>query len=363
MNRRQLPIFFAFVAILLPIFTHAQVLTPDIVVTMKAKVLEVVSQTRHTVPGAGVEANYQTINVEVLDGPEKGKTVKVENDYLSLKSGDVFYLTHTVNKLDGSDFYTVSEPYRLPALGLLALLFVAVVLVFGGVQGLRGLLALGVSLFFIVFLLLPGILHGYPPIIVAVGVSSLIIIIGSYVTHGFNKTTSIAVVGMIATILLTGILAYVAIPFAHLSGFTSDETTYLNINTRGTIDFAGLLISGILIGALGVLYDAAIGQAVAVEELAQAGAHLSRREIYRRAVRIGREHIGALVNTLAIAYVGAALPLLLLFYGFGSDSLSLTINRELFATEIVRAIIGSIGLVLAVPITTLIAARFLVNHR
>jgi uncharacterized membrane protein len=197
---------------------------------------------------------------------------------------------------------------------------------------------------------------------VSLSVSSLIVIISSYVTHGFNRTTSVAVAGMIATIALTGTLAYLAIPFAHLTGFNTEETAYLNIDTRGSIDFAGLLIGAILVGTLGVLYDAAIGQAVAVEELASANEHLSRKEIYRRGIRIGREHIGALVNTLAIAYVGAALPILLLFYGFGTDSLALALNREIFSTEIVRAIIGSIGLVLAVPITTLISTRFLASR-
>src|SRR3989344_9002213 len=107
----------------------------------------------------------------------------------------------------------------LPALAFLLALFVAVVLVFGGKQGLRGLLSLGASLFFIAFLLLPGVLKGYPPILVAVGVSSLIVVIASYVTHGFNRTTTTAVYGMIATVSLTGLLAYVAIPFAQLSGF------------------------------------------------------------------------------------------------------------------------------------------------
>ena len=340
---------------------YAQEFVPDTTVTMKAKVLEVLSQERRTVPGTDVQSDYQVIRVEILDEPEKGKTLTVENDFLNLKRGDLFYLTHAVDPIDGTDRYTVSEPYRLPQLAFLFLLFIAVVVVFGGKQGLRGLLALAGSLFFIVFLLLPGILQGYPPILVAVGVSSLIVGIGSYVTHGFNKTTSIAVLGMVATIAFTGVLAYLAIPFTHLSGFSGEETIYLNLNTRGAIDLAGLLIGGILIGTLGVLYDAAIGQAITVEELTAAGPHLSRREIYRRTLRIGREHVGALVNTLAIAYVGASLPLLLLFYGFGTDSIGFLLNREIFATEIVRAIVGSIGLVLTVPITTAIASYLLVH--
>lgn len=348
-------------AALVPMSVSAQELVPDTRITMKARVLEVLSQERREVPGVGVQSDYQTIRVQVLDGPEKGNEVTVENDFLSLRPGEVFYLSHTTNELEATDYYTVSEPYRLPQLGVLLALFIGLVLYFGGKQGVRGLLALFGSLFFIIFLLLPGILQGYPPILVAVGVSAVIVTLGSYVTHGFNKTTSTAVLGMIATVSFTGVLAYWAIPFTNLSGFTAEEITYLNINTRGTLDLAGLLIGGILIGTLGVLYDAAIGQAVSVEELARAGKHYTRLDVYRRAVRIGREHIGALVNTLAIAYVGAALPLLLLFYGFSDASLAQTINRELFATEIVRAIIGSIGLVLAVPITTAISTRLLVK--
>ena len=347
---------------LVPVIGHTQELVADETETMKARVQRIISQEQQAIPGTGVEATYQTIEVEVLDGTEKGKIVTVENDYLVLDEGDVFYLTHTSNALDGADYYSVSEPYRLPALLILTLLFVTVVVVFGGMQGVRGLLALVGSLFFIAFLLLPGILNGYPPILVAVVVASIIIVGASYVTHGFNRTTSVAVLGMIVTVVFTGLLAYFAIPFAQLSGYASDESVYLNMNTRGTLNIAGLLIGSIIIGTLGVLYDAAIGQAIAVEELSAAGGHLSKRHIYLRALRIGREHIGALVNTLAIAYVGAALPLLLLFYGFGNGSVLMSLNKEIFATEIVRTIVGSIGIVLAVPITTAIAVRLLTGR-
>ena len=150
-------------------------------------------------------------------------------------------------------------------------------------------------------------------------------------------------------------MAHFAIAGAHLTGFQNEEAAYLNVSTGGTIDFTGLLLGGILIGLLGVLYDAAIGQAVSVDELRRAAPDLSSFEIFKRAMRIGREHVGALVNTLAIAYVGVSLPLLLLFYVSNTGSALLVLNKELFATEVVRALIGSIGLVLAVPITTAIA--------
>jgi uncharacterized membrane protein len=136
---------------------------------------------------------------------------------------------------------------------------------------------------------------------------------------------------------------------------------YLNINSRGSIDIIGLLLGGILIGLLGVLYDAAIGQSVSVEELTRIAPHVSRRTIFERALRIGREHIGALVNTLAIAYVGASLPLMLLFYQTSTAGIGQIMNTEIFATEIVRIMIGSIGLVLAVPITTFVSVLLLVK--
>jgi len=327
---------------------------------VKAVVLEILSEERREIPGTETVTSYQTLRAKVLQGEKKGDEVVIENDYLNLKEGERFYLLHTVDAIDKTSRYAVAGPYRLPMLVLLAVLFLVVLAAFGGMQGIRGLVALMASLFFIMYALLPALLQGYSPVLVAMGVASLIIIVGSYITHGVNRTTSAAVLGMVCTIFVTGALAYVAVDLTRLTGFESDEAVYLNFSTRGAIDFAGLLLGGILIGLLGVLYDVAIGQAVSVEELARAGAHLDRRTIYARAVRIGREHIGALVNTLAIAYVGASLPLLLLFYSSDTGTLAL-MNQEIFATEIVRTMVGSIGLVLAVPITTLIAVFLLVK--
>jgi uncharacterized membrane protein len=146
---------------------YAQTPVPDTVVTMKARVVEIVSTERREVPGTDVQSTYQTIRAAIIDGPERGTEVTVEDDYLEQEVGDVFYLSHYSNSLDGTDYYSVSEPYRLPQIGLLLLLFVGLVVWFGGKQGIRGLIALAGSFAFIVFLLLPGILHGYPPILVA----------------------------------------------------------------------------------------------------------------------------------------------------------------------------------------------------
>lgn len=350
-----------------PFLTHAQegqaVLIQDKVVTVKAKVLEVLNQEERQVPGTDVMTIYQNIRVEIIEGEQKGSVVEVENDYLNLEKDEVFYLMITTRGDTGDIVYSVVEPYRIPALIFFVVLFIVLVFVFGGIQGIRGLLALFGSLFLIIYFLIPGILQGYSPILVSLAVSSLIIVLGSYITHGFNKTTTSAVVGMIVTVIFTGLLAHFAVHYVRLSGFSSEEAVYLNFNTRGAIDFVGLLLSGILIGLLGVLYDVAIGQAISVEELHHVAPHVPRSTIYKRAVRIGREHIGALVNTLAIAYVGASLPLLLLYVQAAQGSLAFTLNREIFATEIIRTMIGSIGLVVAVPITTSIAVWFLIKRK
>jgi uncharacterized membrane protein len=353
-------LLFALPVLFMPVH-HASAQTQDKEASYieRAKVLKVLTQTVQEIPGTQTKENVQTLQAQILDGPDKGAVVTIDNDRLNLEPGDEFYANHSVGGMDAvNDTWNVQEPYRIPTLEILGILFVLTIVIFGGKQGIRGLVSLVASLGVIFYVLLPGILAGYSPVLLSVGISSFIIVIGSYITHGLNRTTSAAILGMIATICLTGALAYWSVHAAMLSGYSSEEVTYLHFSTNGSIDFVGLLLGGIMIGLLGILYDAAIGQAIAVEELKRAAAHYSRWELYRRALRIGREHIGALVNTLAIAYVGVSLPLLLLLH-FTNMSIEATINQEIFATEIVRTMVGSIGLILAVPITTLISVWML----
>jgi len=322
----------------------------------KAKVLEASESTERIVEGTDVVTETQMLTVEILEGADEGRIVTFENDFTQLEAGDVFYLRHSVGGF-GPEMWSVSDPYRLDVLLGIGAIFLVLVFLFGGWQGIRGVASLAGSLVLIFYLLLPGIHGGFSPILVSLGVASLIILVGSYVTHGFTKTTTAAMLGMVATIVITGIATYFAIDLAQLSGFTSEENAYLNFATGGSIDMGGLLFGGIMIGLLGVLYDSAIGQAVAVEELF-AGTTYTRRQVYARGIRIGREHIGALVNTLAIAYVGASLPLLLLLKQSTATPLYI-LNGEIFATEIIRILMSSIGIILAVPITTLIATYLL----
>ncbi len=346
--------------------SQAQSLITDQVQIVKAKVLSIISEQTMPIPGTDVSGIDQLLSVQILEGQESGKIVKLKNDYIKLSLDEEFWLRAELRGEDRQMIYAVADQDRLPGIYIFTIIFILAVLFFGGVQGVRGLVSLIGSLVLILYILLPSILNGYSPILVTIGVSSLIIVLGSYITHGFNKTTSSAVLGMIVTVLFTGFLAFWAVKLTKLSGFSSDEEVYLNLNAGGSIDMVGLLFGGIIIGLLGVLYDSAIGQSISVEELNHVAPNAPRKLIYRRAIRIGREHIGALVNTLAIAYVGVSLPLLLLFYTSNNDgiiSLAATVNREIFATEIVRILIGSIGLILTVPITTAISVWMLLPKR
>lgn len=321
----------------------------------KATVVSASASTEQAVPATGVTEKSQTLTVRVLSGPDTGATPTFENDFTQLSAGDTVYVRHSTGG-DAVDTWSVSDPYRIPILLEVGAAFLLLLFAFGGMQGVRGLVSLAGSIALIFYALLPMLYAGWSPVLVSIGVASLIIIVGSYVTHGFNRTTTVAMLGMLATVIITGTATWFVIHAAALSGFTSEDNVYLNFNTAGSISMTGLLFGGMVIGFLGILYDIAIGQAIAVEELLHAG--VTQAGVFRRAMRIGREHIGALVNTLAIAYVGASLPLLLLFKQ-SSAGIVYVLNSERFATEIIRILMGSIGLILAVPLTTALATLLL----
>ncbi len=282
--------------LLLSPLAHAQEVVPDTVTFEKAKVTAVVSQDSGLVAGTKTKTTYQTIKAQLLDGKNAGQIITVDNDYLAMATSEVFYLMHTVNSLEGRDVYAVSEPYRLPVIEFFVALLSCASSCSAGSRACAGF-SRSTQLLFYHLPAFAGDTGGYPPMWVALGVSALIIVLGSYITHGFTRTTTTAVLGMLATVAVTAVLAYVAVHAAHLSGFTNEETVSLNFDTQGTIDFVGLLLGGMLIGMLGILYDAAIGQAIAVEELMSAGAPLNgarnlctRLEDRPRAYRRPGEH-------------------------------------------------------------------------
>jgi uncharacterized membrane protein len=257
--------------------------------------------------------------------------------------------------------YSVTDANRKLPLTLLALIFAVVVVVIGRMRGVMALVALAISFMILNFFILPAILQGSNPLLVAVVGSSAIMLIALYMCHGLSARTSVAVVGTLLSLVLIGLLGSVFIDWAVLTGNTDDSTGLIH-GLYPSIDMSGLLLAGVIIGSLGVLDDVTVTQTSAVWELHEANPTMGRRGLYRAGIRIGRDHIASVVNTLVLAYAGAALPLMLLF-SIAQSSVGTVANSELVAEEIVRTLVGSIGLVAAVPVTTALAALVVAADR
>lgn len=250
--------------------------------------------------------------------------------------------------------YSVTDVNREFPMALLAGIFAVAVVVVGRMRGVMALVALAISFLVLTFFILPAILQGSNPLVVAVVGASAIMLIALYLCHGLSARTSVAVLGTLLSLLLIGLLGSGFIDWAALTGNTDDNTGLIH-GLYPSIDMSGLLLAGVIIGSLGVLDDVTVTQTSAVWELHEANPTMGWRGLYRAGIRIGRDHIASVVNTLVLAYAGAALPLLLLF-SIAQSGVGTVANSELVAEEIVRTLVGSIGLVASVPVTTALAA-------
>ncbi len=347
------------VTIIVPMTSYALPESSDPTV-VRARVINIVTERNESVDDNLFlsDTRYQTLQLELLPKQDPANYITLEQDFGIFKPGDRLFLYEEHNTDTDTVTYRVRDLDRRLSLVLYVLLFMAVVIYFSGKQGIRSIMSLLGSFLVILYILIPSLIAGYNPIIISTVIAGMVLFFAIYLTHGFNRESTVAFLGTVSAVMVTGLLAWIGVISARLTGLASEEAFFLSMNTAGTLDFTGLLLGGIIIGVLGVLDDIAITQAAVVSELYQSAPHLSRREVYARALRVGKEHSGALVNTLALAYTGASLPLLLLFstssYSFGQ-----IVNQEMFATEIIRTTVGSIGLILTVPITTLLAVYML----
>ncbi|MFI6278602.1 YibE/F family protein [Streptomyces sp. NPDC050988] len=294
--------------------------------------------------------------VRVDTGKDKGRTfteIVQPDSSRQLEQGQkviVAYAPDAPKELQ----YSVTDVNRKLPMTLLAGIFAVAVVVVGRMRGVMALVALAASFLILTFFILPAILQGSNPLVVAVVGASAIMLIALYLCHGLSARTSVAVLGTLLSLLLIGLLGSLFIDWAALTGNTDDNTGLIH-GLYPSIDMSGLLLAGIIIGSLGVLDDVTVTQTSAVWELHEANPTMGWRGLYRAGIRIGRDHIASVVNTLVLAYAGAALPLLLLF-SIAQSSVGTVANSELVAEEIVRTLVGSIGLVASVPVTTVLAA-------
>lgn len=329
-----------------------------------------------TMPQTGIELGHGRIvelleatdnsgapeaRVLMLDGRRLGQTLDA---FLQGPSGQLEVPDYRVDdevivsqSLDPDGAYVaVADRWRIPALALMAGLFAVAVAAVGGWRGVRSLIALALTLVAVVKVVLPLLLAGYAPVPVALGTAFSISLVTFLLTEGSRRTTWAAIAGTFASLALVGVLAAV---FSAIAQFTAtqgtEEIIFLQTVLGHDLDFSGLLLAAVIIGALGVLDDVTISQAATVAELHRADPTATTRMLAGRAMNVGRSHIAATINTLVLAYVGVSLPLLVLFT-VGGQSPALIASQEQVAVEIVRTLAGSIGIVMAVPLTTWIAA-------
>ncbi len=303
---------------------------------------------------------YQKLEIVVTQGSLEGQHVVVEQGLLTLATGATRYRVGDqvlVEYTHGpqAEHFVITDFIRLRSLFWLALGFVLVTLAVGRWKGLFSLIGTLFSFVIIMRFILPQILAGRDPVVVSVIGSVVLMGVSLYIVYGWELQTHAAAGGLFLSLVLTALLAALFVNYTRLSGFGADEAAFLMMTSDIPIDPRGLVLSGIIIGALGVLDDIAVGQASAIFRLSAVNPRLSQRSLFEHGMKIGRDHIAGMVNTLVLAYVGASLPFLLLFTIYSEPFLQ-TVNRGFIAKEIVRTLVGSLGLISAVPLTSLLAS-------
>ncbi len=331
---------------------------------MKARVQKIIKEGNKTV--GNIQNIFQTVELSILDGSDKGKTVHAEHggtfiisDSQKVTQGEIVIVSKvSQNK---SVLYRIADRYRLDRVLAIVLGFIFLVIITAGKRGVGSVIGMFISVAVICFFIVPQIMQGSNPLLISIAGSLFIMITTIYLAHGITQQTTIAIASTILSLAITIFLSILFVQFIKLSGFGSEDIYSLIQGFQGTINFQGLLLGGIIIGTLGVLDDVTTTQTTTIYTLAEANPAYKVPALFKHGMKIGREHITSLVNTLVLAYAGASIGVfiyLILGTQRGTEPLWVMVNSEFLVEEIVRTIAGSIGLILAVPITTLLAAFF-----
>jgi len=329
--------------------------------TVRAEVLQIIEEGE--VMMGEYPQKYQIARVNILEGAYEGIPMEIDygrrqvrsDDYL-LKPGDKIIVTISKTPDNVVNAYFVDYVRTTPILWLTLIFAIAIVLI-SQWKGIRAMLSMAFSLYMIIDYIIPHILAGDDPLTVSIIGSIILLGISLYITYGWTLKTHAAVLSMVIVLLITGTLAALFMVFAKLNGTGDENVMFLMQLSDTPISLRGLFLGGLIIGALGVLDDLVTTQASAVFELHHANPNLGFGGLYGAAMRIGQDHVAATVNTLVLAYAGASLPMLLMF-SMGGGDYGYFINFSFIAEEIVRTLVGSLGLIAAVPITTAIAIFF-----
>lgn len=331
--------------------------------SFSAEVIEVL-RAQEKIREDGSVFKQQDLKLRGLDGNFKGREIVYEGisevevsnaNYYEV--GDQVFVDAYTDEYGQETFYVV-EFVRSSSLFWLAAIFIVLVLLVGRFKGLKALISLSLSFIIIIKFILPQILKGQDPFLVSLLGGFFILVLIIYITEGWGRKSHLAIFSVSLSLLTTLTLALIFTKAAKLTGLAQEEAIFLIDLGRATINFQGLLLAGFIIGAIGVLDDIIVGQIEAVDSLREANPSLPSKKIFSLAYRIGNTHLGAIINTLFLTYAGAALPLLLLFVINREAGLGMArvINTEVISTEIIRTLVGSVGVMLSMPIATFLAS-------
>lgn len=338
-------------------FPDTEMVTPEGPPTFhRAKIIQILSEESEEI--GGYYQTQQTLQLELASGQYVSALytlpLGVGRERLLTRNQQVVVVEQPVTQGE-EPLFVVTDVYRLPSMLLILGLFILVIIVLSGIRGVTALSGLAFSIVLLLFFVVPQIAGGADPVVISLISSVLIGGVALYLAHGFNVRTTISLISTMITLTFAVIAAFSFVSMAKLFGLGSEESLELQYGAIQHINLQGLLLAGIIIGALGVLDDITTAQTAAVAELKRANSKLPLEELYKRGMAVGKEHITSLVNTLALAYAGASLPMLLLFTVY-QQPLWVTLNSEFVVEEVIRTVVGSLALTIAVPITTFLAA-------
>ena len=333
--------------------------SPDVV---SGHVTDVIQNGNHAPLGSGMPQPFQRLRIQLDDSLYRGETVELEwggrralDENGFLRPGDRVLMSVT---RDGSTrTYAILEVVRLPALIPVAAVLVVALLLVARLKGLAALAGLATSVAVFLLAIVPALQRGDDPLLATVLGSLGVIVVSIFVVHGFNTKSLAALCGTMAGLGVVTALGAFALATARMTGLGTETQVFLAVGTDGRIDMPRLALAGVMVGSLGAIVDMSVGQASAAAELAKVDESLRGRRLYASALNVGQDHVGSLVNTLALAYFGGALPLILLA-SLGYQPIAISVNSEEIVESLIAIMAASLGLVLCVPITTAIAVMF-----
>lgn len=331
-------------------------------VQYKGEVLEVISEEKQEVEGV-LESTLQILKVKITNGPFKGEIIEVNNlseansaYNIEVSKGDQIFIILELDQEANIVNAYVTEIVRDKYLIIITVLFTIILIIIGRFKGLKAVITLAITAVAVVKVLLPLILKGYNPILISVVIGLAITIITLLIISGINRKTFSTIIGTSSGILIAGILALVFGNLSNLTGLGSEEARMLAyIPQNISFNFRGILFSGIILASLGAVMDVSMSISSSMFEIAKVDPTIKKNDLISAGMNVGRDIIGTMSNTLILVYIGSSVPLILLFLAYDIQFIEI-INKDIIASEIIRALSGSIGLILAIPITVLISA-------